>query len=120
MKQQSIAGYAHQVARQTPIPPVTKGGIQEHMLAIVATCDLVRTQRHPSLIHADDFQPFRFVERPAVRGLITYLNPKLRDDDIPKKSAMAAAVYAKVAQLENVTMEIVDVRIITYLLYFCH
>ena len=46
-----------------------------------------------------------------MRGFITYLNPKLRDDDIPKKSTMAAAVSSKVAHLEQVTMEIIDVRI---------
>lgn len=53
-------------------------------------------------------QPFRFVERPAVRGFITYLNHTLRDDDIPKKSAIANAISAKVIQLEQITLQIIE------------
>jgi hypothetical protein len=56
------------------------------------------------------FQPFRFVERPAVRGFITYLNQKLQDNDIPHKSSIAGAVNAKVLQLEELTFAIVKVR----------
>lgn len=55
------------------------------------------------------FQPFRFVERPAVRGFITYLNHTLRDNDIPKKSAIANSVNGKVIQLEEMTLEIIKV-----------
>jgi hypothetical protein len=58
----------------------------------------------------ESFQPFRFVERPAVRGFITYLNHKLRDDDIPHKSGIASAVDGRVFQLEELTVAIVNVR----------
>ncbi len=86
------------------------------MLAIVATCDLVRILNF-LFQPADDFlQPFRFIERPAVRGFITYLNPKLQDTDVPKKSCIAEAVDAKVAQLEEITLEIVEVCFIRHLL----
>ena len=54
-------------------------------------------------------QPFRFVERPAICGFITYLNPKVQDNDIPKKSCIAASVSAKVASLEEQTFNIIDV-----------
>ena len=57
----------------------------------------------------NSFQPFRFIERPAVRGLITYLNPKLQDTDIPKKLCIVAAVDGKVHHLEKVTIEIIEV-----------
>jgi len=39
--QQSIAKYAEKSVKPPPIPPVTKSGIQEHLLAIITTCDLV-------------------------------------------------------------------------------
>jgi hypothetical protein len=64
----------------------------------------------------NSFQPFRFIERPAVRGLITYLNPKLQDTDIPKKSCIAAAVDGKVQQLEKITIEIIEVCVFSGLL----
>jgi len=35
-------------ARNRPIPPVTKTGIKEHLVAIVATCDLVSS--HPTYL----------------------------------------------------------------------
>ncbi len=60
-------------------------------------------------------EPFRFVERPAIRGFITYLNPKVRDSDIPKKSCIAASVNAKVASLEEQTFNIIDVCDIFFL-----
>ena len=55
------------------------------------------------------FQPFRFVERPAIRGFISYLNPKMQDNDIPKKSCMADSVNEKVLHLETVTFDIIEV-----------
>lgn len=67
------------------------------------------------LIHS---KPFRHVERPAVRGFITYLNHKVRDDDIPHKSAIAGAINAKVIELEQSTLEIIKVCITLYL-YLC-
>ncbi len=39
--QQSIAKYAEKSVKTPPIPPVTKSGIQEHLLVIITTCDLV-------------------------------------------------------------------------------
>ena len=58
----------------------------------------------------ESFQPFRFVERPVVQDFITFLNHKLRDDDIPCKSSIANAVNGKVLQLEELTLAIVKVR----------
>jgi hypothetical protein len=40
--QQSITLFAQPTKKPTAAIPVTKAGIQEHVLAIVATCDLVR------------------------------------------------------------------------------
>ena len=40
--QQSIAKYGQKAIEMAPIPPVNKSGIQEHLLAIITTCDLVR------------------------------------------------------------------------------
>ena len=60
-------------------------------------------------------QPFRFVECPAIREFITYLNPKVQDGDIPKKSCIAASVRAKVASLEEQTVNIIDVCDIFFL-----
>jgi hypothetical protein len=39
--QQSITLFAQPTKKPTAAIPVTKAGIQEHVLAIVATCDLV-------------------------------------------------------------------------------
>lgn len=50
------------------------------------------------------------MERPAVRGLVTYLNHTIHDNDIPKKSAIANAVNGKVIHLEEITLEIIEVR----------
>ena len=63
-----------------------------------------------NIFELDVFQPFRFVERPAVRGFITYLNHTLCDNDIPKKSAIANSVNGKVLRLEEITLEIIEVR----------
>lgn len=62
-----------------------------------------------NLFELNVFQPFRFVERPAVRGFITYLNHTLRDNDIPKKSMIANSVNGKVIKLEEITLEIIKV-----------
>ena len=64
-----------------------------------------------STISSTVSQPFHFVERPAVRSFITYLNHTLGDNDIPKKSAIANSVNGKVIQLEEVTLEIIEVCI---------
>lgn len=45
-----------------------------------------------------------------MRGLVTYLNHTVRDNDIPKKSAIANAVNSKVLHLEEITLEIIKVR----------
>jgi hypothetical protein len=58
------------------------------------------------------FQSFRFVERQAVRGFISYLNPKIGDELIPKKSCMADAVNTRVEQLEDLTIELIGVCIL--------
>jgi len=65
------------------------------------------------------FQPFRFVERPAVRDFITFLNHKVQDDDIPRKSSIANAVNGKVLQLEELTLAIVKVHILCQCLNLC-
>jgi len=36
-----MTNYVQKSSKLPPIPPVTKTGIKEHLLAIVATCDLV-------------------------------------------------------------------------------
>jgi hypothetical protein len=54
------------------------------------------------------------VERPAVRGFISYLIPKVEDETIPKKTCMADTVNAKVEKLDNMTIELVKVRISFY------
>jgi len=43
LQQQSIKLYTQKVEKPPPVPRVDKQGIQEHLLAIVATCDLVRS-----------------------------------------------------------------------------
>ena len=70
------------------------------------------------LLKLNNLQPFRFVERPAVRGFITYLNHTLLDNDIPKKSAMANSVNGKVLQLEESTLDIIKVGMFNVLLMF--
>lgn len=107
LQQQSIKLYTQKVEKPPPVPRVDKQGIQEHLLAIVATCDLVRS----FACGLNRFPAVSFVERPAVRGFITYLNHTLRDNDIPKKSAIANSVNGKVIQLEEITLEIIEVCI---------
>jgi hypothetical protein len=112
--QQSIAKYGQKITKPSPIPPITKNGIQEHLLAIITTCDLVSHFLRTEFMFANlnkKFQPFRFVERPAVRDFITFLNHKVQDDDIPRKSSIANAVKGKVLQLEELTLAVVEVRI---------
>ena len=78
-----------------------------------------REKNHSDLDAA--FLSGNVTERPAVRGFITYLNPKLRDDNIPRKSSMAAAVNDKVAKLKDATIKLIDVCITTLtLLHFPH
>jgi hypothetical protein len=77
---------------------------------IITTCDLVSPHFLRAAFANEFFQPFRFVERPAVRDFITFLNHKLQDGDIPHKTCMATAVNGKVLQLEERTIAIVKVR----------
>jgi hypothetical protein len=72
-----------------------------------------------TLFELNNFQPFRFVERPAVRGFITYLNHTLRDNDIPKKSAIANSVSEKVLRLEEITLEIIKVCLLGVRSFCC-
>lgn len=51
------------------------------------------------------------MERPAVRGLISYLNPKVADEHIPKKTCMADRVNTKVEKLDDITIELIKVCI---------
>lgn len=99
--QQSIAKYGQKV---TKAPPVTKSGIQEHLLAIITTCNLVSHYHCVGFnlkLSNKSFQPFRFVEHPALQDFITFLNHKIKDDDILHKSSIANAVNGKVLQLES-------------------
>jgi hypothetical protein len=74
-----------------------------------------------SISYAIIWQSFRFVERPAVRGLISYLNPKVEEESIPKKTCMADTVNTKVEKLENITIELIKVRISFHFLHsFIH
>jgi hypothetical protein len=110
LQQQSVKQYTQKIKKPPPVPRVDKAGIQAHLLAIVATCDLVCTPALKiNLFELNNFQPFCFVERPAVRGFITYLNHTLRDNDIPKKSAIANYINGKMIQLEEITLEIIKV-----------
>ena len=105
-------GYAQKTAKQIP---VTKEGImiKEHFLAIITTCDLVSNIRlvysRATITNWIFWQSFRFVERPAVRGLISYLNPKIEDEAIPKKTCMADTVNTNVEKLDNITIELIKV-----------
>ena len=45
-------------------------------------------------------------------GFISYLNPKISDELIPKKSCMADAVNTRVEQLEDLTIELIGVCIL--------
>ena len=49
------------------------------------------------------------MERPAVRGFISYLNPKVEDEAIPKKTCMADMVMTKVEKLDSLTIELIKV-----------
>ena len=60
-------------------------------------------------------QLFRFVERPAVRGFISYLNPKVEDGAIPKKTCMVDTVNTKVEKLDNIYYDWVNKS-----MYFLH
>jgi hypothetical protein len=42
LKQQSIQGFVQTSTKSPAIPLINKAGIQEHLLAIITTCDLVR------------------------------------------------------------------------------
>jgi len=42
-QQQSIEQHAKKAKKPPPVPRVDKADIKEHMLMIVATCDLVRS-----------------------------------------------------------------------------
>lgn len=51
-----------------------------------------------------------------MRGFISYLNAKIQDNDIPKKSCIAGSVNAKVVHLETITLDIIEVGISLYIL----
>ena len=87
------------------------------MLAIIATCDLVSLHFINHFNHIKILlylQSFRFVERPAVRRFILYLNRQLMDNDIPHKSTMAESVNKKVVIVEDITRKLIKVRFQLY------
>jgi hypothetical protein len=68
--QQSIGDYIQHMTKpsQNLSLPVTKDGIQEHLLALIVTCDLVRLHvfpSHYSALAGSYLQSFCFVERPC-------------------------------------------------------
>ena len=91
-------------------PPVTKSGIQEHLLAIITTCDLVSLRLSSYRDYLWTFSAVPIRRTSCHSGFITYINHKLRDDDILHKSSLAGAVNEKVIQLEEQTLSIVKVR----------
>jgi len=54
-------------------------------------------------------QSFRFVECPAVHRFISYLNPKVDNKTIPRKSTLTDAVNSKVANLDDITITLIQV-----------
>jgi len=123
-KQQSIIGYTQKTKQ---LIPVMKEGIKEHFLAIITTCDLVSIllihfeSRPCTVSDCNIWQSFCFVERPAVQGFISYLNPKVEDEVIPKKTCMADAVNTKVEKLDNIRIDLIKVCISFHFLHsFVH
>ncbi|KAJ3503385.1 hypothetical protein NMY22_g18264 [Coprinellus aureogranulatus] len=87
--QGTLKGYAVAVKKKVE---VTKAGILEHIIALIVTCHLA----------------FRFCEAPAFRRLIFYLNPSIKDSDIPKKTCVSEAVAKKVARLNGLTKDLIE------------
>lgn len=54
-------------------------------------------------------QSFRFVERASFRRFVLYLNPKLKDTDIPHKSTIAEAVTKKGKILDDIDFAMIQV-----------
>ncbi|KAM6502733.1 hypothetical protein JOM56_002710 [Amanita muscaria] len=78
------------VKQKSPLP-VTKAGLTEYLLELIVDVNL----------------PFQFVDSPAFRRMVCYLNPKLTDKDIPKKACMANAVDEKIAKLDGIDLELI-------------
>ncbi|KIL54969.1 hypothetical protein M378DRAFT_18373, partial [Amanita muscaria Koide BX008] len=78
------------VKKPRPAPPVTKAGLKEFLLELVIDGNL----------------SFRFVERPAFHRLMLYLNPKLKDQDIPKRTCISNAVSDKIHKLDEIDMNL--------------
>lgn len=52
---------------------------------------------------------FSWTERPSVRRLIRYLNPKVQDVDIPKKTCISEAVTEKARRLDEKNRDLISV-----------
>ena len=55
------------------------------------------------------YKPFRFIERPSFRRLLYYLNPKVKDTDIPKWTCLSDAVMHKIECLNDIDITLVAV-----------
>ena len=60
------------------------------------------------LIHVGQ-QPFHFIERPSFRRLCHYLNPKLGESNILKRTAIGDAVADKIEQLDGIDRKLIAV-----------
>ncbi|PPR06396.1 hypothetical protein CVT24_002491 [Panaeolus cyanescens] len=87
--QKSIQGFT---VKYVAPPPLSKTLIKELLLELMADADL-------------PLKSFRFCERPSLRHFVLALNPKLKDNDIPKKTTMADAVKAKIERLDKLDVE---------------
>jgi len=60
------------------------------------------------LIHVGQ-QPFHFIERPSFRRLCHYLNPKLGESNILKRTAIGDAVADKIEWLDGIDWKLIAV-----------
>jgi len=92
-------------------PPVTKASLKEFLLELVVDADLVSHEINSYCLFLKFFQPFHFVERTSLQRTLCYLNPKLGTNDIPKHTSIRNAVMEKVAKLDEIDREIIDVSL---------
>ena len=110
--QKTMDGYIVAVKKADAVPPVTKAGLKEFLLELIVDGDLIRPIflficMTYFLIYS--YKSFRFIERPSFRRLVYYLNPKVKDTDIPKRTCMSDAVMHKVERLDDIDTTLVEV-----------
>ena len=95
-------------------PPITKAGLKEFLLELIADADLVSIYLlFRSICFSIPGQQFHFVECESFHHTLWCLYPRLNNCGIPQRTCLGSAVAKKIKRLDEINQDIIQVSLIT-------